>query len=152
MFVLNLWFYFSNSKHFPNYIFTPTITPKHGHIWRVGDGRSIRIWRDNWIPRPFSFKSITVQGTCRIRFVAGLLNPNGSWNMALLQQYFLPTDVVEILKIRASPRQEEDIIAWGPGKHGSFSVKSDYNRLRRLTDLQNRPPVGHLMAEGKCGS
>ena len=57
----------------------------------------------------------------------GSAYPNGSWNLALLQQYFLPADVVEISKIRASLRQEEDIIAWGPGKQGVFSVKSAYN-------------------------
>ena len=27
--------------------------------WLVGDGYSINIWEDNWIPRPSSFKVIT---------------------------------------------------------------------------------------------
>uniref|UniRef100_A0A453J4P8 RNase H type-1 domain-containing protein n=1 Tax=Aegilops tauschii subsp. strangulata TaxID=200361 RepID=A0A453J4P8_AEGTS len=99
---------------------------KKGLIWRVGNGRSIRVWRDNWIPRPFSYKPITLQGRCRIRFVSDLLNNNGSWNAAVLQEFFLPADVVEILKIRASPRQEDDTLAWGPGKYGVFSVRSAY--------------------------
>lgn len=54
------------------------------------------------------------------------LNDNGSWNSALLQQYFIPADVEEILKIRASHRLDEDVIAWGPGKLGVFTVKSAY--------------------------
>lgn len=99
---------------------------KKGLIWRVGNGRSIRVWHDNWIPRPFSYKPITLQGRCRIRFVSDLLNDNGSWNVRLLQEYFLPVDVNEILKIRASPRHEDDTLAWGPGKFGVFSVKSAY--------------------------
>ena len=90
---------------------------KRGLIWRVGNGRNIRVWRDNWIPRPFSFKPVSLQGRCRIRFVADLLNTNGSWKVELLQQYFLPADVIEILKIRASPRLDEDVIAWAPGRH-----------------------------------
>ena len=55
-----------------------------------------------------------------------LLTDNGSWNMNLLQNYFWPCDVNEIIKIRASPRLEEDTIAWGPGRFGQFSVKSAY--------------------------
>ena len=96
---------------------------KKGLIWRVGNGRSIRIWRDNWIPRPFSYKPISLQGRCRIRFVSDLLNPNGSWKVDLLQLHFLNADVIEIMKIRASPRLDEDVIAWGPSKNGIFSVK-----------------------------
>lgn len=99
---------------------------KKGILWRVGNGRSIRVWRDSWIPRPFSYKPISQQGTCRIRFVSDLLNNNGSWNLGLLTRHFVPADVDEILKIRASPRGEDDVIAWGPGKFGMFSVKSAY--------------------------
>ncbi|XP_037480771.1 uncharacterized protein LOC119358225 [Triticum dicoccoides] len=51
---------------------------------------------------------------------------NGSWNYELLNEYFVDADVQEIAKIRASPRLEEDVIAWGPGKHGVFTVKSAY--------------------------
>jgi len=32
---------------------------KKGAIWRVANGQSIRIWRDNWIPREYSLKPIT---------------------------------------------------------------------------------------------
>ena len=96
---------------------------KKGLIWRVGNGQQIRIWRDSWIPRPFSYKPISPQGTCRFRFVSQLLNNNGSWNVNLLQSIFLPCDVTEILKIRASPRLGDDVLAWGPGRLGAFSVK-----------------------------
>lgn len=99
---------------------------KKGLVWRVGNGRSIRVWRDNWIPRPFSYKPITLQGRCRIRFVSELLDGNGAWNIGLLHEFFLPVDVAEIVKIRASPRLEDDTLAWGH-KFGNFSVKSAYN-------------------------
>jgi hypothetical protein len=57
---------------------------KKGLIWRVGNGRNIRVWHDNWIPRPFSYKPFTLQGRCRIRFIPDLLNENGSWKVGLL--------------------------------------------------------------------
>lgn len=63
----------------------------------------------------------------RVRFVSEFLNGNGSWNVELLRNYFLPCDVDEILKIRASPRLDEDTLAWGLGKLGIFSVKSAYD-------------------------
>ena len=89
---------------------------KKGLTWRVGDGKSIRVWRDNWIPRPFSYKPISRQGACRIRYVSDLLNENGSWKVHILNRFFMQADVTEILKIRVSPRRGEDVLAWGPDK------------------------------------
>jgi hypothetical protein len=40
---------------------------KKGVVWRVGDGASIKIWRDNWLPRPYSMKPIGSTRTCRLR-------------------------------------------------------------------------------------
>jgi hypothetical protein len=62
---------------------------KKGLVWRVGNGRSIRIWRDHWLPRPHSFKVITVKGDCRIRRVSGLLTPQGAWDMQVLHRFFM---------------------------------------------------------------
>ena len=59
--------------------------------------------------------------------MADLLNENGSWKNDQVVKYFIAADVSEILKIRASPRQEADVLAWGPGKLGLFSVKSAYD-------------------------
>ena len=99
---------------------------KKGLVWRVGNGKSIKVWRNNWIPQPFSYRPITQRVTCRIRYVSDLLTDNGSWDSVLLQQYFIPADVEEILKIRASPRLGDNVIAWGPGNLGVFTVKSAY--------------------------
>ena len=117
------------------------------------------MWRDNWIPRPFSYKPISPQGRCRIRYVSDLLNDNGSWNYELLIEYFVQADVTEILKIRASPRLQEDVLAWGPGELDIFTVKSAYTlafeEAHRATDVsssrhrQVRGSVGTLF--GKAG-
>ena len=85
------------------------------------------MWQDSWIPRPFFYEPISRQGLCRIRYVSDLLNDNGSWKIQILNQYFVRADVEEILKIRASPRRGDDVIAWGPEKLGVFSVKSAYH-------------------------
>jgi hypothetical protein len=39
------------------------------------------------------------------------MNDHGAWNVQLLQQYFLLIDVDEIMKIKASPRLDKDVLA-----------------------------------------
>jgi hypothetical protein len=99
---------------------------KKGLIWHVGNGQSIRVWRDQWIPRPHSFRPISKQRRCRIRRVSGLLTPEGSWDMQTLRRYFLQVDIDEIVKLRPSPRLHDDILAWSPEKSVAFSVRSAY--------------------------
>jgi hypothetical protein len=99
---------------------------KKGMIWRIGNGASVRAWRAPWIPRESFLKPITRQGRCRLRWVSDFLNPDGSWNEQLLNRWFLPIDVQEILKIRTSNRNDEDFIAWHHEKLGMFTVRSAY--------------------------
>lgn len=54
------------------------------------------------------------------------LNNEGAWNVHHLEEHFWPMDVCEIIKIRTSPRNRHDFIAWFPKKHGQFTVKSAY--------------------------
>ncbi|XP_073368034.1 uncharacterized protein [Aegilops tauschii subsp. strangulata] len=109
---------------------------KKGIIWRVGGGQDIRIWRDRWLPREPSRQPISLQGTCRLRRVAELLDGEGSWRMDLLRRYFLPADVDIITSIRTSTRFTEDIIAWAPERNGIFTVRSAY---RLAMDERERP-------------
>lgn len=54
-------------------------------------------------------------------FLAALLEPR---TVQLWEE--LNDSVDEILKIRTSPRLGEDVLAWGPGRLGVFSVRSAY--------------------------
>ncbi|PNT78255.1 hypothetical protein BRADI_1g76105v3 [Brachypodium distachyon] len=99
---------------------------KKGIIWRVGNGRHIRIWRDNWIPRHMALKVVSNQGRCRLWWVSDLLDENGGWRQELVRRIFLPADSDAILRIKTSPRLAPDFLAWHPEKMGSFSVRSAY--------------------------
>ena len=79
---------------------------------------------------------VSPQGRCRLRRVAELLDDRGNWRMDVLKQYFLPVDVEEIIKIRASARLGEDVLAWAPERSGVFSVRSAY---RLALDERLRP-------------
>lgn len=96
---------------------------KKGFYGELATVRALGCGEIAGFPGPFLYKPVTMQGRCRIRFVSKLLNDNGSWNVHVLQSYFLPCDVAEILKIRASPRLEEDTLARGPGLQVSFLLR-----------------------------
>jgi hypothetical protein len=61
-----------------------------------------------------------------LRFVSELIDQVGSWRVDLLNEYFIPMDIVEILKLKPSPRLMDDQLAWAPEKDGLFTVKSAY--------------------------
>lgn len=103
---------------------------KKGVIYRVSNGESIRIWRDNWIPRTGSMRPSGSRRVCRLRRVCHLIDTTTRrWDEALVRRvFFHPWDVVEILKIKLPTFGTEDVIAWQPHKSGLFSVRST-NRL-----------------------
>ncbi|GLT72869.1 hypothetical protein SLA2020_447660 [Shorea laevis] len=64
---------------------------KDGLIWRVGDGKDIRVWQDRWLPTPISF---SIQSPRRILSedarVAELIDQDTKWwNTNLLREVFM---------------------------------------------------------------
>jgi len=46
-----------------------------GMIWRVGDGRNLKIWSDLWIPREWSRQPITPRRGNILTYVNDLIDP-----------------------------------------------------------------------------
>lgn len=111
---------------------------KKGIIWRIGNGRSIRVWRDPWVPRNFTRRPITGKRNCRIKWVSELLTENGAWDAIKVNQNFLPIDAEVILQMLISSRDEEDFIAWHSDKFGRFSVRSAYKLAQSLEQMEER--------------
>ncbi|RCV21980.1 hypothetical protein SETIT_4G183000v2 [Setaria italica] len=108
---------------------------KKGIIQRIGNGRSIQIWPDNWIPREVSLKVVTKCTRPRIRWVSNLFeNEHRDWYRSL-RSIFLPVDGDAILKIRITSNETSDQIAWHFEKLGLFLVRSAYKLALRLQCL-----------------
>jgi hypothetical protein len=110
---------------------------KHGVIKRIGDGESIRIWRDNWILRQPNLKPSVATRTCRLRRVSQLMRPGcHEWNVGILGRFFYPWDVDDILKIKLPAVKTQDWVAWNYENNRVFSVHSAYRlALMRTTNM-----------------
>jgi hypothetical protein len=110
---------------------------KKGLIWRVGNGNSIDIWTDPWIPRGDTRRVITPKGTTLIQKVFELINPaTEDWDEQLVRYLFFEEDANIILTLFVST-QMEDFPAWHPDPKGLFSVKSAYALGIKIRDQQN---------------
>jgi hypothetical protein len=101
---------------------------KRGCIWRVGNGGSIQIWKDPWIPASPDRKIVTPRGECILTRVCELIDPvTGRWDDELLQSNFHPIDVERILQTPLNHNVFEDFLAWHHTRSGVFSVRSAYH-------------------------
>jgi hypothetical protein len=108
---------------------------KRGIIKRVGDGKTINIWQDPWLPRLWSRKPITRKKNNIITKVSELINPvTGSWDSQLVREIFLSQDASLILSIPLVDDMQ-DHWAWHFEENGQFSVKSAYRLKRKLEDI-----------------
>jgi hypothetical protein len=62
---------------------------KKGMIWRVGNGKMIKVWWDPWIPRGPSLRPISAKGRRRLNKVSDFIQENGNWDINLLNNFFI---------------------------------------------------------------
>jgi hypothetical protein len=93
-----------------------------GVCWGIGNGRMVKILRDNWIPNfplellnPISPIPTTAKVHCLIKNVF---------------TFFEPDAADAIMQIYISRHADEDFACWPFTRHGTFSVRSAYNLSR----------------------
>lgn len=104
-----------------------------GSIMKVGNGVSIKVWEDPWIPDVDNTKisSPMVQGSETVK-VSNLLTLKGmAGDYDYLKKLFTQEDVDRILKIPISSSQQDDRWMWLEDKKGQYTVKSGYRTLNR---------------------
>lgn len=96
---------------------------RRGLGWRVGDGVSISVWNDPWLPNNTSpFVLTPLADYLRDARVENLLNVEKSgWDLELLEDLFVHDDVALIKSVPIAEHQQEDKLIWMEEEQGNKS-------------------------------
>jgi hypothetical protein len=109
-----------------------------GLLWRVGDGNSIRVWVDRWLPIPISY---SVQSTPKIisanATVDELIDVEMKvWKSCLIKEVFEENEAMVICQIPLSPSFPKDRMVWMGTKNSEFTVRSAYHLCKEIQDRE----------------
>ena len=98
-------------------------------FWRIGNGQSVHIWSDRWIPTPLSYAIQTpIQGFLDEAKVCSLIDENTNWwNIGLINEIFNNEEAAVICNIPICPQRQMDKLVWMGTKNGEFFVRSAYH-------------------------
>jgi hypothetical protein len=107
-----------------------------GLVWRIEDGKSVKICGDRWLLTPTSF---SVQSCPRIldasSHVAYLIDQEQrSWILTLLQEIFTEEEAKTIANIPLSPLLPKDKLIWRGTTHGQFTFRSAYHLGKEIQE------------------
>lgn len=104
---------------------------RRNNKWKVGDRKSIQIWKDNWLPDkadprvrsiPFPYLENAI--------VSSIMNTQGTeWDADIIHDIFMERDVKLILSIPLPILKWDDKLIWANEERGKFTVKSSYRAL-----------------------
>ena len=109
-----------------------------GARWRIGNGQSVKVYCDCWLPGEGSGRIISSAFSLHVdTVVTDLIDDNtGWWNGRLLDTCFLPFEAQKIRSIPICFTPQEDILIWPKSKDGMYSVKSRYQLLCALENSE----------------
>ncbi|KAL0444639.1 UNVERIFIED_CONTAM: putative ribonuclease H protein [Sesamum latifolium] len=113
---------------------------QQGYRIRIGSEKMVRIWKDQWLPRPSTYKSTTPPPDgLENAIVVALIDPDsGEWDRPIIDLLFVNEDRGYILGIPLGRADQLDIHCWHYSQNGLFSVKSAYS-IARQTDNPSSP-------------
>ena len=99
-----------------------------GIRWSIGNGESVLIWKDKWIPKPNTYKITThINPLLYNEKVLTLIDKEWAvWKSERINSIFLPHDAKSILSIPLSITSPVDHRVWSATANGLFSVRSAY--------------------------
>ena len=105
---------------------------QRGAKWRVGDGESIKIYGDNWLP---TATLLGVHSPLPLKFqnasISSLINhQTRTWDLEVLSTAITPFEANLVQKITLSHGQSRDVLFWSFMQSGIYSIKSSYYFLK----------------------
>ncbi|CAA0832753.1 Unknown protein [Striga hermonthica] len=105
----------------------------NGVRWSVGDGTTIRFWRDNWThsPRPLIYEALSPIPEQQLDWpVSSYVGASGQWRWDLFG-HLLPAAVSLRIAAFLPPSREAGLDSryWGFSENGQFTTKSAYSYL-----------------------
>ncbi|RXH92943.1 hypothetical protein DVH24_011967 [Malus domestica] len=102
-----------------------------GLRWQVGNGGTIKIWKDNWLPRDRFFKVVSP--------------PSVPWNCEAT--FINPEEVDVILSISRSVRDTPDQEIWHFERNGKFSVDGSWVHSNNTDTVLTWPSAQSVRCE-----
>ena len=115
---------------------------KNKCCWRVGNGESIKVYLDKWIPKCLANRILQRgQDADRMMLVSELIDAELKWwRRDTIMEKFCAEEATAICKIPLSRRNIVDSMVWMHTKHGKYPVKSGYHLARKV--IRNDDKVG----------
>jgi hypothetical protein len=102
-----------------------------GVQWGIGNGKSVKIMSDHWIPErpPYMLKPLeSIPSTATVHCLID--EEDGSWVQETVSAFFDKETADLILQVPISRHGGDDFVRWPHTKDGIYSVRSAYNMAR----------------------
>ncbi|XP_062021093.1 uncharacterized protein LOC133737577 [Rosa rugosa] len=113
---------------------------RRGLRYQVGNGKTIRVWEDPWIPLPYSFipYSSPMDGLEDMLVEDLIDQEEKEWAISFMNEIFYPEEVGIIASIPLSVREPNDKWMWHFSKNGVYSVRSGYHVFSCTENISHR--------------
>jgi ribonuclease HI len=113
-----------------------------GAQWGIGDGRTVKITSDNWIPDRPAYMLRPVKEIPGVATVHCLIDAQSrSWIPETVNAFFDEGTADQIMQVQIS-KDGADFIRWPHTKNGMYSVRSAYNLARTDSFFVSRSKQG----------